>query len=182
VALFTYGDVGHTKASDEIGMLADNRFHSHRLIPSSMTTLANTSATSKPWTLAVRAVVHDAQGRMLLLRRSNVCRNFVGCWEWPGGKVDPGEDFASAVTRETREETSLEVEITGLAGVTHFEAPAAHFVTLCMEVKTIGGEFKLSEEHDQHAWVAPTDFPKLPFTGQVTQFMLEYATRKGVAK
>ena len=144
-----------------------------------MTTSANIPATSGPWRLAVRAVVHDAQGRMLLLRRSNVCRNFVGCWEWPGGKVDPGEDFASAVRRETREETSLEVEITGLAGVTHFAAPAAHFVMLCMEVKTIGGEFKLSEEHDDYAWVAPGDFPKLPFTGQVTQFMLEYAKRKG---
>jgi 8-oxo-dGTP diphosphatase len=143
---------------------------------------ANTLATSKPWTLAVRAVVHDEQGRMLLLRRSNICRNFVGCWEWPGGKVDAGEGFASAVKRETREETSLEVEITGLAGVTHFEAPAAHFVPLCMEVKAIGGEFKLSEEHDEHSWVAPGDFPKLPFTGQVTQFMLEYSTRKGITK
>ena len=112
-----------------------------------------------------------------MLRRSNVCRNFVGCWEWPGGKVDPGEDFASAVKRETKEETSLEVEITGVAGVTHFEAPAAHFVMLCMEVRVVGGKLNLSEEHDQYAWVAPSDFEKLPFTGQVKDFMLEYAAR-----
>jgi 8-oxo-dGTP diphosphatase len=142
-----------------------------------MPTPANTLATPKPWALAVRAVIHDVQGRMLLLRRSDVCRNFVGCWEWPGGKVDPGEDFASAVKRETREEASLEVEITGLAGVTHFEAATAHFLLLCMETRTDGHGVKLSEEHDEYAWVAPEDFPKLHFTGRVAEFMLNYAKR-----
>lgn len=145
-----------------------------------MMSTPDTTVSSKPWSLAVRAVIHDDRSRMLLLRRSNVCRHFVGCWEWPGGKLDAGEDFESAVKRETKEETSLEVEITGVAGVTHFEAPAAHFVLLCMEVRLAGGELKLSEEHDEYAWVAPGDFPKFPFTGQVGEFMLEYARRKGV--
>ena len=167
----------HEALSSRVGIAIFDRSHPCSTITSSMKNTPDTTGNSKPWTLAVRAVIHDDGGQMLLLRRSNVCRNFVGCWEWPGGKVDPGEDFASAVKRETKEETSLEVEITGVAGVTHFEAPAAHFVMLCMEVRVVGGKLSLSEEHDQYAWVAPSDFEKLPFTGQVKDFMLEYAAR-----
>jgi 8-oxo-dGTP diphosphatase len=144
-----------------------------------MTNAPDTEGDAKPWSLAVRAVIHDNRGRMLLLRRSDVCRHFVGCWEWPGGKADPGEDFATAVKRETREETSLEVKLTDVAGVTHFETPTAHFVILCMEARVDGGDLRLSEEHDAFAWVAPADFQKLPFTGQVKDFMLEYARCKG---
>jgi len=53
----------------------------------------NTEATVKPFRLAVKAVIFDDQQRCLLLRRSAINHHFVGCWEWPGGKVDEGEDF-----------------------------------------------------------------------------------------
>ena len=145
-----------------------------------MNKVPDTAGGSKPWSLAIRAVIRDGQGRLLLLRRSNVCRHFVGCWEWPGGKVDPGEDFASAVKREAREETSLEVEITGVAGATHFEAPAGHYVTLCLEARVGGGELVLSHEHDQNAWVAAEDLERLPLAPQLKDFMLEYSKREAV--
>lgn len=167
-------------ASDRVGVAVLDHQRRHSSIASQMINSPHTAGSSKPWTLAVRAVIHDDQGRMLLLRRSQVCRNFVGCWEWPGGKLDTGEDFESAVKRETRGETSLEVEITGIAGVTHSEAPATHFVMLCLETRVVGGGLRLSEEHDQYAWVAPVDFQKLPFAGQVEEFMLEYSNRRGV--
>ena len=63
--------------------------------------------TPKPFSLAVKAVPLDSQNRCLLIRRSSYNHNFVGKWEWPGGKVDAGESFAVAVCREVREETSL---------------------------------------------------------------------------
>src|ERR1035441_10199215 len=102
----------------------------------------------KPFRLAVKAVILDGQHRCLLVRRSSFNKNFVGCWEWPGGKVDAGEDFATAVLRETREETGLEVEITGLAGATSFEMPKVNVVLLCMEVRILNGDIHLSDEHD----------------------------------
>jgi 8-oxo-dGTP diphosphatase len=140
----------------------------------------DTAAVPKSWSLAVRAVIRDERGRMLLLRRSDACRHFVGCWEWPGGKVDPGEDFASAVKREAREEMALEIELTGVAGATHFEAPAGHYVTLCLEARISGGKISLSHEHDQYAWVAAIDLPKLPLADQLKDFMLEYSRRAAV--
>jgi 8-oxo-dGTP diphosphatase len=98
--------------------------------------------------LAVKAIHLDPQGRCLLLRRSPVNRSFVGPWEWPGGKVDEGEDFARAVVRETREECDLEVALTGVGGVTSFTMPVGQIVLLCMEVRPTGGEMRLSPEHE----------------------------------
>ena len=135
----------------------------------------------KSFGLAVRAIILDAQQRCLLIRRSSACRHFVGKWEWPGGKVDPGEDFASAVVREAREETNLEVEVTGLGGATSFEMPAVHVVLLCMEARVVGGQLKLSEEHDEFAWAPLAELGRWPLTDHVRPFMLEYAQKQGAA-
>jgi 8-oxo-dGTP diphosphatase len=132
----------------------------------------------KPFGLAVKAVVVDDQNRMLLLRRSAANRNFIGKWEWPGGKVDEGEDFATAVVRESEEETGLAVEITDLAGATRFEMPALHVVLLCMEARAHDGEIRLSQEHDEFAWVAPADLDSYDLVDQVADFMLDYAKRR----
>jgi len=134
---------------------------------------------AKPFSLSVKAVVRDAQGRCLLLRRSAVNKHFVGCWEWPGGKVDAGEDFAHAVVREAREESGLEVELTGVAGVTEFEIEKVHVVVLAMDVLAVGGELRLSEEHDAFEWVALADLAGRKLTPTNAAFMLEYARRKG---
>ena len=113
----------------------------------------NATATVKPFRLTVKAVIVDSQKRCLLLRRSAFNHSFVGKWEWPGGKVDDGEDFATALLREAREETGLALQITGLVGVTTYEVPVAHIVLLCMETSRVSGELRLSEEHDDFAWV-----------------------------
>ena len=131
----------------------------------------------RPYSLAVKAVMVDNGGRCLLLRRSPANRSYVGYWEWPGGKVDPGEDFASAVARETKEETDLEVELTGLAGATSFTIPEGEVVLLCMQARITGGSIRLSHEHDQHAWVPLNEFAEWKLSDAVRDFMLDYARR-----
>ena len=138
----------------------------------------NAPITVKPFRLTVKAVILDDQQRCLLVRRSASNHSFVGCWEWPGGKVDDGEDFATALLREVSEETDLAVEITGLAGATMYEMPAIHMVLLCMEASRVSGELRLSEEHDNLAWVPFTEFHKYAFSPGVDVFMLDYAKLK----
>jgi 8-oxo-dGTP diphosphatase len=121
----------------------------------------------KPFKLAVRAVILDEQGRCLLVRRSNVCKHFVGQWEWPGGKVDEGETFDAALLREVREETGLEVELLGVVGAIGIEMDAVRLAVLCIEAKLLGGTLSLGEEHkehDDHAWVPMADVPKWDLT------------------
>lgn len=55
----------------------------------------------------VGAVVHDASGRLLLIRRGH--EPSKGRWSLPGGRVEAGESAAEAVEREVLEETGLVV-------------------------------------------------------------------------
>jgi len=60
----------------------------------------------------------DVEGRWLVSRRAPG-RNFAGLWEFPGGKIEPGETPAQAAVREVAEETGLEVSpLGGLGQVT----------------------------------------------------------------
>lgn len=133
---------------------------------------------AKPFVLAVKAVILDGQRRCLLVRRSAQNRHFAGQWEWPGGKVEAGEDFAHAVARETREETALEIELTGLAGATQFEMPEVNVVLLCLEARLLGGELTLSAEHDEFAWTPLAKLAMWNLVEQVRPFMLDYAAEK----
>jgi len=129
----------------------------------------------KPWGLAVKAAIYDQHERCLLVRRSAHNHNFIGLWEWPGGKVDPGEDFATGLQREAAEETGLTIELTGLVGTTAFEMPKINVVILCMEARLIGGTVKLGDEHDAFAWVPLSDLPRYQYPPPVAKLMLAYA-------
>lgn len=133
----------------------------------------------KPFSLTMKAVIVDGEGRTLLIRRSKANKNFTGKWEWPGGKVDPGEDFAVAAIREAKEETGLDVELTAVVGVAQFEMPKAFVAMLCMEARIIGGTLTLSDEHDAFQWVPLSKLHEIKLIdGSVRDCMLEYAARK----
>ena len=55
----------------------------------------------------VAGVIRDARGRILLARRT-IGRDLAGLWEFPGGKVEPGESPEDALVRELREELGIE--------------------------------------------------------------------------
>jgi ADP-ribose pyrophosphatase YjhB (NUDIX family) len=64
-----------------------------------------------PFFVAVKALVRDADGRLLLIRDPE------RGWELPGGSVEQREDLISALHREVREETGVEIEVGRLGGV-----------------------------------------------------------------
>ena len=63
-----------------------------------------------PATHVVAGVITDARGRVLLARRAEGSE-LAGLWEFPGGKVEPGESPEAALARELDEELGIEVDV-----------------------------------------------------------------------
>jgi 8-oxo-dGTP diphosphatase len=107
--------------------------------------------------LAVDAVILF-QGGVVLIRRENP--PYKGCYAFPGGLVEVGESTETAVRREAKEETGLEIDILGLVGVYSDPArdPRGHVVSICY-LAMGQGELK-SGSDARSAEVFPLD--KLP--------------------
>lgn len=65
-------------------------------------------------------------------------------WETPGGRVEEGESITSAVIRETKEETGIDIEIIRFCGV--FQNVKESVISNLFLARPIGGEFRTSSE------------------------------------
>ena len=61
---------------------------------------------------SANVIVVDERNRMLMIQRTD-----NGNWATPGGGHDPGESLVTTAVRETKEETGIDVEVTGLVGI-----------------------------------------------------------------
>jgi 8-oxo-dGTP diphosphatase len=111
----------------------------------------------KPFALSVKIIIKDDQGRSLLLKRSMDSKNNPGKWDFPGGKIDPGETFDQALQREVLEETGLSVKIERLVGSTQSESPTHRIIYLMLEGSAQSESVELSVEHDDFLWARPSD-------------------------
>src|SRR5437764_177940 len=101
--------------------------------------------TSKPFCLSVKAIVHDGDGRCLVIRRSAASKNNAGMWDLPGGKCDPGESMDTALRREVLEETSLTVRLKQVVGSAQWEMPERMVAYLILDAEIVSGELHLSD-------------------------------------
>lgn len=74
-----------------------------------------------PTMTVVAAALVDGDGRVLLQQRAPG-RQMAGLWEFPGGKVEPGERPEQALVRELAEELGIETEIACIAPATFASA------------------------------------------------------------
>lgn len=108
----------------------------------------------------VGAVIRDG-GRVLLAQRPEG-KAQAGLWEFPGGKIEPGETPEEALARECREELALEIESpTILRSVLH-RYPEKTIRLLLVECSVRPGSVPVPQEGQSVAWVRPSDLDRLP--------------------
>lgn len=89
-------------------------------------------------------------------------------WEFPGGKVEPGEDEALAIVREIREELQLDITVCARLEAVEYAYPSFRIRLVPFTAEVAGGELSLLEhaaakwvsvdELDGYDW-APADVP-----------------------
>ena len=109
--------------------------------------------------LAVRVLLTDQDGKILILKRSTDSKTNPGKWELPGGKVDQGESFDHALIREVYEETNLKISLEHIVGASEQNLHIIRAVHIIMSGKLVEGELNLSSEHEGYAWVLIETLP-----------------------
>jgi len=106
------------------------------------------------------AVVTDEQDRILLVKRRD-----NDLWALPGGGMDLGESIVETAVREVKEETGLDVEVTGLIGVytnprhvmAYTDGEVRQQFSLCFTTRLVGGQLQVDSESTDIAWTPLQD-------------------------
>ena len=118
-----------------------------------------------PTVLVVAVALVDVDGRVLIAKRPEG-KKLAGLWEFPGGKVEPGERPESALIRELNEELGIDVNEACLAPFV-FASHAYDSFHLLMPLYLCRrwNGVVTAREHDALAWVKPnrlSDYPMPP--------------------
>ena len=123
--------------------------------------------------IVVVAALIQRDGRLLLIQRQPG-QPWAGYWEFPGGKVEAGEDPRRALQREVREELGLVVEVGDVFDYVSYVHEGRHWLVLFFWARL--------EPPDQvprgpwpHRWVLPAEvegLPVLPSNGPVVRRLL----------
>ena len=108
----------------------------------------------------VAGVLTQPDGRVLACRRATG-RSAAGQWEFPGGKVEPGESAEEALRRELREELSLDVVIGEPIDRSVTRVGGIDIDLATYRVPWFGPGPTSSTDHDELRWLSPTDLGSL---------------------
>lgn len=127
---------------------------------------------------SVNVVIADDAGRILM-----ICRTDNGNWAVPGGAIDLGESMVDAAIRETREETGIECEITGLVGIYTDPRHVIHYTSndevrqefsIVLVGRAVGGEPRVSDESSEVRWVEVAQLPDIQMDRSMRLRLAQY--------
>jgi 8-oxo-dGTP diphosphatase len=122
----------------------------------------------------VVCAIIEKDGKFLAARRKYP-EALCGFWEFPGGKIDPGEDPEHAIKREIREELGVEVTVKYQLPSTAFKYPDKTVLLIPFVCESGSGPF-ISLEHEEIRWMDKTDAQLLDWLPADIEILRNYLT------
>ena len=95
---------------------------------------------------AVAAIIcNDMERKNKIFATARGYGDLKGGWEFPGGKVEPGETPQQALKREIMEELSTEIKVGELIDTIEYDYPTFHLSMDCFWAEVITGQLELKE-------------------------------------
>lgn len=101
----------------------------------------------------VAAIIRDGD-RIFATQRGY--GEFKDMWEFPGGKIEPGEDREHALRREIQEELDTTVSVGSLFSTVEYDYPEFHITLYCYLCNVESGDLEL-KEHEAARWLLPEE-------------------------
>lgn len=83
--------------------------------------------------------------------------DFKDFWEFPGGKMEPGETPQQALARELKEELAIDVSVGEFICTVDYDYPAFHLTMHCFYCTIAGGKTPELLEHEAAKWLGPAE-------------------------
>jgi ADP-ribose pyrophosphatase YjhB (NUDIX family) len=123
------------------------------------------------------AVIIIREGKILLVRRAVEPKK--GLWSLPAGFIEVDETVRECAVRELKEETSLDVELTGILDVyTIFDDPRYVCLLVVYTAEVVGGSLAPGDDADKAEFFAPDGLPPIAFAKHA-EAILEAFRRRG---
>lgn len=87
---------------------------------------------------------------------------FAHRWEFPGGKIEPGESPEECLTREMKEEFAIDVRVDGFFAESVHTFPGGQILVFAYYCAWTGGEIR-PVEHEEYRWVAAAELGDFDF-------------------
>ena len=97
-------------------------------------------------------------------------------WEFPGGKMEPGETQEEALRREIREELSAEIRVDELLCTVDYDYPEFHLIMHCYLCSLLTGTLHLNE-HESAKWLSRNELSSVQWLPADIQVVEKLRTR-----
>lgn len=109
----------------------------------------------------VAGIIKNKDNKILIAKR-NLKKSQGGLWEFPGGKIEPGETNEQAIVREIKEELNMDIKYNSYFDEKIYEYPDKTIRLIALNCSTVNDYYEVLE-HEEIKWVNTNELSNYDF-------------------